>query len=65
MLLQLVCRVKRTISQTNDTPVLNPCLKMQWIYDNWGGKASAEMVRGWVIEQVGVFDPIIACSSCF
>ena len=33
-------------------PVLNPCLKLQWISNNWGGEVNAEMVRGWILEQV-------------
>ena len=35
-------------------PVLNPCLKMQWISSNWG-EASAETVKNRFIEQVSIF----------
>ena len=57
MLLQLVRSVaaRCSTSQADLIPVLNPCLKLRWISDNWGGDASAEMVRGWVIEQVSLF----------
>ena len=40
------------VTQTDLIQVLNPCLKLQWIYNNWGGEESAEMVKDWIIEQV-------------
>ena len=40
------------VTQADLIQVLNPCLKLQWIYNNWGGEESAEMVKDWIIEQV-------------
>ena len=53
-----------TASQADYTPVLNPCLKMQWISDNWGGEQNVETVRGWIIEEVSLFTHCTVVNSC-
>jgi hypothetical protein len=53
MHLQSVRTTQRgTASQLDLVLVLNPCLKLQWITNNWGGGESAQLVKGWIIEQV-------------
>lgn len=54
---------RSVVSRTDRIPAANPCLKLQWISDDWGGESSTEMVRSWVVEQVSTFFAIMWFTS--